>query len=82
MSESTQAVIAAVITITIGVAITAALYMLLNAVLWSWLAAILAIIASMFIETTAPVVAVKRAAFNVTVSGVTKLSSLLRRVAA
>lgn len=59
VTSKQQAIIETTVSIAVGVAISASVFVVLNTFIWSWLALILSLIASYFIETAEPVVAAK-----------------------
>lgn len=77
MSESAQVALAVVIRTAVGLAITCVAYAVLSTFLWAWLAAMLALIASCFIERTAPVKVAEVMAFNLAVPAAEKAAGWL-----
>lgn len=59
ITSNHQAIIETTVSIAVGVAISACVFAALNTFIWTWLALILSLIASYFIEKTTPVVAAK-----------------------
>lgn len=72
MSIATSFTIALVVDTMFALAVSCAVYVALNLIIWSWLAFVLSLIASLFTDHIPGVLAAKQHAYNAAVAGTAK----------
>lgn len=82
MSLTAEIVIRYAVSIAIGLVITLACYAVLSTFIWWWLAAILAGVASYYVEGTEAVVTVKARSADIAVAGAAKALNWYRALRA